>query len=216
MPKVSVIIPVYNGEKYLEQCLDSVCQQTLEDIEILCVDDGSTDSSYAILEKYQLADKRIRLFKQKNKYAGAARNLGKANAQGEFLVFWDCDDFFELTALEKLYYQITYTNADICVCGGKRYYQNIEKLYTWPGYMNKKRVPAEVFNRETNKEYILNFTNEATWNKMFRRSFIEERKLDFQKIRNGNDVYFVVNALCMAERITYIEEPLVNSLNVGQ
>ena len=209
MPKVSVIIPVYNGEKYLEQCIDSVCQQTLEDIEILCVDDGSTDSSYEILEKYQSTDHRIRLFKQENKFAGTARNLGKSNAKGEFLVFWDCDDFFELTALEKMYHRITETDADICVCGGKRYYQNVQKIYPWPGYMNKKRVPAEVFNRETNEEYILNFTNEATWNKMFRRSFIEEQKLDFQAVRNGNDVYFVVNALCMAKKIVCVEEPLV-------
>lgn len=210
MIKVSVIVPIYNGEKYLEECLDSICNQTLTEIEIICVDDGSTDKSYEILEEYKRNDNRIKLFRQCNLFAGAARNLGKANARGEYLVFWDCDDFFELTALEKMYHRITETDADICVCGGKRYYQNAEKLYPWPGYMNKKRVPAEVFNRETNEEYILNFTNEATWNKMFRRSFVEDRELDFQGIRNGNDVYFVVNALCMAEKIAWIEEPLVN------
>lgn len=210
MVKVSVIIPVYNGETYLRQCLDSVCGQTLKEIEIICVDDGSTDSSYHILEEYQAKDKRFKLFKQQNLYAGAARNLGKENAEGEYLVFWDCDDFFELTALEKMYRRITKTNADICVCGGKRYYEDQKKIYPWPDYMNKSRIPdTEVFNRKTNEKYILNFTNEAAWNKMYRRSFVEEKGIDFQAIRNGNDVYFTVNAMCLAERITCLQEPLV-------
>lgn len=210
MIKVSVVIPVYNGEKYLEECLDSVCQQTLKEIEIICVDDGSTDSSYEILERYQQADDRIRLFKQQNKFAGAARNLGKANANGEFLVFWDCDDYFDLTALEKMYNRCVETEADVCVCGGKRYYDDQKKVYPWPDYMNKKKIPdTDVFNRLTNEDYILNFTNEAAWNKMFRRSYIEKLGLDFQCIRNGNDVYFTINALCLADRITCVADPLV-------
>lgn len=211
MVKVSVIIPVYNGEKYLEQCLDSVCHQTLEDIEILCVDDGSTDSSYSILEKYQAADQRVRLFKQQNQYAGAARNLGKAYARGEYLVFWDCDDFFELDALEKLYNRIVETEADICACGAKKYFQNKEKSYPCPDYLKKKYIPAgDVFNRLTNEKYILNFTNAAVWNKMYRRSFVEKWGIDFQAIRNGNDVYFTINAMCLAEKVTYIEDALVH------
>ena len=211
MVKVTVIIPVYNGEKHLRQCLDSVCAQTLQDIEVICVDDGSTDSSYEILLEYQARDPRFVLLQQQNQYAGAARNLGKSQARGDYLVFWDCDDFFEPVALECLYKRITMFDADICVCGANRYHEDRGELYPWPRYMSKKKIPSgDIFNRTTNEENILNFTNEATWNKMFRRSFVEKAKLDFQCIRNGNDVYFTINAICFAERITAIDQPLIN------
>lgn len=211
MTKVSVIIPVYNGERHLRQCLDSVCGQTLKEIEIICVDDGSTDTSYHILEEYQERDARIRLFRQANLYAGTARNLGKANATGEYLAFWDSDDFFELNALEVLYAQAKRTDADVCVCGADQYFQELETLYPNPGYMNANRIPSEeVFNRITNENYILNFTNAAAWNKLFRRDYIEKLKLDFQTVRNGNDVYFTVNAICLADRVTTVPDILIH------
>lgn len=212
MIKVSVVIPVYNGENYLRQCLDSVCNQTLREIEIICVDDGSTDSSYEILQEYKEKDARIQLYQQQNLYAGAARNLGKKHAIGEYLVFWDCDDFFELNALEVMYEKAHRLRADVCVCGVSQYFQDKEKLAPNVGYyLKKKLIPEkEVFNRKENEEYILNFTNEAAWNKMFCRTFIERMKLDFQPVRNGNDVYFVVNAICLAERITTVDLPLIN------
>lgn len=211
MIKVSVIIPVYNGEKHLRQCLDSVCNQTLRDIEIICVDDGSSDSSIDILKEYQAQDSRVQIYQQQNKYAGAARNLGKSHAIGEYLVFWDCDDYFELEALEELYNRAKAMQADICVCGANDYFQDTERLaQAVPHYMAKKKTPeAEVFNRKTNEKYILNFTNAAAWNKIFRRAYIEELGLDFKEIRNGNDAYFTVSALCLAERITTLDKALV-------
>ena len=115
MIKVSVIITIYNGEVYLRQCLDSVCSQTLKDIEIICVDDGSTDSSWDILESYRAKDNRFKLYRQQNLYAGTARNNGKAHAEGKYLVFWDCDDFFDPEALEILFNLSEETDSDICV-----------------------------------------------------------------------------------------------------
>lgn len=219
MLKVSVIIPVYNGEKYLHQCLDSVCEQTLKEIEIICVDDGSTDGSYEILEQYQKKDDRFILFKQQNKFAGAARNLGKQHAKGEYLIFWDCDDFFERNALEVLYQRAKEMDADICVCGAYRFYSDMEESAAFDLYMKKKYVQdLDVFNRETNPDYILNFTNDAPWNKLYRRTFIEESGIDFQEIRNGNDVYFTVNAMCMADRVTTVTDKLIHyrkNLNEG-
>ena len=105
MIKVSVIIPVYNAEKYLEECLDSLLRQTFTDMEIICVDDGSTDSSAEILKRFQEKDRRIRVLFQENQYAGIARNNGMKIAQGEYLLFLDADDFFEDTLLEKIYSQ---------------------------------------------------------------------------------------------------------------
>lgn len=210
MIKVSVIVPVYNGELYLEQCMDSICGQTLREIEIICVDDGSTDASCEILERYRERDSRVKIFRQKNRYAGAARNTGKAHAAGEYLVFWDCDDFFAPEALEQMYQRAKEYEADICVCGAFQYLQEKGEAFPVPGYMNKKRIPDEpVFSRETNQRYILNFTNVPAWNKMYRREFVEKEALDFQPIRNGNDVFFTMNALCAAGRITALETPLV-------
>lgn len=93
MIKVSVIIPVYNVEKYLEECLDSIINQTLKEIEIICIDDGSTDSSLNVLENYKKKDKRIIVLQQQNLGAGAARNKGLDLARGKYLSFLDADDF---------------------------------------------------------------------------------------------------------------------------
>ncbi|MBR6222807.1 MAG: glycosyltransferase family 2 protein [Lachnospiraceae bacterium] len=103
--KVSVIVPVYDAEKYLEQCLDSIVNQTLKEIEIICVDDGSTDSSMEILNRFKENDPRITVLSQQNLFAGVARNNGKSHARGKYLVFWDSDDYFYETALEKMYSQ---------------------------------------------------------------------------------------------------------------
>ena len=94
MPKVSVIIPIYNVEAYLRECLDSVLNQTLGDIEIICIDDGSTDCSAKILEEYAKDDRRIRVITQSNAGAGAARNTGLAIAQGQWFSFLDADEVF--------------------------------------------------------------------------------------------------------------------------
>ena len=92
--KVSVIIPVYNVEKYLRECIDSILNQTLRDLELICVDDGSTDGSLEILHEYEKADSRVKVLTQHNMGAGAARNKGLAIATGEYLSFLDSDDFF--------------------------------------------------------------------------------------------------------------------------
>ena len=207
---VSVVIPVYNSEKYLEQCLDSVVSQTLENIEIICVDDGSTDSSVRILKEYAAKDARFRILSQKNQYAGVARNAGKEYARGKYLVFWDSDDFFDKTALKRMYSQCEKDHADICVCSGKDYFEN-ERLTAYSTrYIRAGELPQRIpFNRETDPNIILTFTNAAVWNKMFRRSFVEENHLVFHATKNANDVFFVETALCLAKRITVVNKPLV-------
>lgn len=112
MAKVSVIIPVYNVAPYLRRNLDSVLGQTLRDIEVICVDDGSDDGCAKILEEYAQKDPRVRVLSQKNAGAGAARNLGLAHAGGEFLSFLDSDDFFESAMLEKMVALAEADNAD--------------------------------------------------------------------------------------------------------
>ena len=115
MVKVSVIIPVYNAQQYLKQCLDSICQQTLHEIEIICIDDGSTDDSLRILQEYTKKESRLQILTQKNQGAGAARNCGLRAAKGLYLSFLDADDFFEPNMLEEALNEIETYKADfIC------------------------------------------------------------------------------------------------------
>lgn len=211
MVKVSVVIPVYNGEAYLHQCLDSVCAQTLEEIEIICVDDGSTDASWQILKEYEEKDSRFRLIQQENQHVAAARNNGMEQAQGEYVIFWDCDDFFEPRALEHLYLRAEETEADICVCKNDLYYSKDGKRYPDGASLNFKRIPeGETFNRFTNSEHILSFINAVVWNKLFRRSFLVENNLTFPSFRMGEDQPFVYVALCLASKIAIVKKVLIH------
>ena len=208
--KVSVIIPVYNCERYLRQCLDSVLRQTLREIEVICVDDGSTDGSLELLQSYARQDTRLTVLQQEHAFAGTARNLGKSRARGKYLVFWDADDFFRPDALEKLYRQCEKDSADVCICGARQYHEETGTSYASDAYMRRDDLPLSMpFNRESWPEHILNISNVAPWNKMFRRAFVEKQGLDFQGIRNGNDIYFVVNAICLAKRVTVVPKALV-------
>jgi glycosyltransferase involved in cell wall biosynthesis len=113
MPKVSIIIPVYNKENYLKKCLDSVCNQTLQDIEIICINDCSEDKSLSILNDYSGKDDRIRIIDfQENKGVSAARNAGIKAANGEFVAFVDSDDYIDLNFYEELYSKAEYSNLD--------------------------------------------------------------------------------------------------------
>lgn len=207
--KVSVIVPVYNAENYLEETAGYILGQSLEDIEIIFVDDGSTDSSRDIIKRLMGGDPRIILLEQENLFAGTARNKGLEKASGEYLMFWDSDDIFAHDALEKMYEKISAESADICVCAGNQYDCEADMFYPAPQYLNLNKIPSESFSRETNEDNILNFTTAVVWNKMLRRDFVLKEGLRFQGIRNGNDIFFVVNALCLASKITYVEDVLV-------
>ena len=209
--KVSVIIPVYNAEKYLEKCLDSVTRQTLSEMEIICVDDGSADSSLEILERYAASDPRILIRRQQNLFAGAARNNGMDTAKGKYLVFWDSDDYFEKNALETLYKKCEKEQADICLCGAFTVDGETGKRAVDETFLKRRFLPkGSVFSIKTNPEYIFNMASNTPWQRMFRADFVKAHGLRFQDLRYANDTYFVLCAMFYAERITYTEKPLVN------
>ena len=210
IPKVSVIVPVYNVEKYLRECLDSLRDQTLTDIEIICVDDGSTDSSYEILEEYQAADSRFKILRQKNLFAGAARNNGMKISKGEYLIFLDSDDFFSATLLEKVYRAGKEKDADVVLFGGMRYDDSTGEYLDAPWYFRKAMLPAKnPFSRKDMAGRLLEITSPAPWTKAFKRSYVESLELEFQVQQNANDAYFVLTAIALANRITYVPENLV-------
>jgi glycosyltransferase involved in cell wall biosynthesis len=147
---------------------------------------------------------------QANLYAGTARNAGKAVATGEYLVFWDSDDFFKPDALELMYNKCIEDQADVCICSVSHYFEDLQKLLPSSGYIKKQVVPKKLpFNRNDVPDQILNITTAHPWNKMFRRAYIESLGLDFHTTRNGNDIFFVINAIARAERITVVNKALI-------
>ena len=208
-PAVSIIIPVYNTEKYLRECLDSVLAQTMTEIEVLCVDDGSTDSSLAILREYAAKDPRLTLYTQDHQFAGAARNLGIKHAVGKYLLFLDSDDVFDPQLVEKSYNRAEETEADICVFGGELFFDDSGKRCPAPNLCRPDLCPKEVFSAADYPDEIFSFTTPASWNKIFRREFIIAEGIEFPKLRTAEDLVFVLSALACAKRITLLNEPLI-------
>lgn len=209
-PGVSVVVPVYNTAAYLPKCIESITAQTLNDIEIIFIDDGSTDNSWEVLKSYAAADKRIRLFSQDNSFAGVARNKGLEKARGKYVLFFDSDDYMSQDALQLMYSQCEEYDADICVCAGERYYEQLDVTVSTPGYLEKKRIPSSgPFNRISNAEHIFSFTTIMSWNKLFRREFLQANNLLFGSTRNGEDVVICALALWKASCITVVKRPVV-------
>ncbi len=209
-PKVSVIMPVYNVIDYLEGTLKSVANQSLKDIEIICVDDGSNDGSDKILDEFAARDARFKIIHQQNQYAGVARNNGLAVATGKYVVFWDSDDIFKINALEKLYVEAERTNAEIVVCSANRYDEDKDKEIRTALYLNEPLLPEKrPFSREDMGAYIFNFSTNVPWNKFYLRSFIEEHELRFEARRQANDTYFVIMAYYYAKRISTVSDKLM-------
>lgn len=210
-PKVSVIIPVYNAEKYLRECLDSVVNQTLKEIEIICVDDGSTDGSLDIIREYEDRDERIIVLHQKNRFAGVARNAGMSIATGEYYVFLDADDFFELNLLEKQYIKCKKTKADVCICGTNKYNTNSGEYIYAPQMLNTQLLHGkDVFSPQDLGDQIFILTTSAPWNKMYLADYIIRQGLRFKDTRSANDSYFVWCAIFLAERVCCVPDALVH------
>lgn len=208
--KVSVIIPIYNAYDYLRPAMDSVTNQTLSDIEIICVDDGSTDRSLEIIKEYQAADERIRIVTENNAGAAIARNNGIRRARGEYVAFLDADDFVAPTCLETLYSLAKENDLDIAIA---QYDIFVEKLAKFTPAIPPERAEIYREGKVTSKsEYpddIFQSTDGYVWNKIFKRTFLLEKELVFlQDARMFEDVYFVCTALSLAERVAKTQSVL--------
>jgi len=209
MNKVSVIISVYNTAKYLRQCLDCVVNQTLRDIEIICVNDGSNDNSLDILNEYAARDKRIKVITKENEGLGAAsaRNLGLTIATGQYISILDSDDFFELDMLEKMVQKAEETSADIVVCGGMEYNNRDGKKIKSPSILNEKVIPQKnVFSYKDCPNNIFELSKGYAWNKLYRHWFLDKHNIRFQRIKFTDDAYFTYAHMVLAEKITVVNE----------
>ena len=206
MIKVSVIIPVYNVERYLRQCLDSVVNQTLRDIEVICVDDGSTDASPAILASYAARDSRLVVLSQSCSGAGAARNLGMSRARGRYIGFVDSDDFLAPDMLELRFACAEETHADIVISGFCRYDASGSVLQRRTVFGWAVSSLPRVFSPDAFADSIFTTFHPAPWNKFFRADFVSRNQLQFQVLPRCNDVCFTQTALAMASRLAVLDE----------
>ncbi|WP_405292819.1 glycosyltransferase family 2 protein [Methanobrevibacter sp.] len=212
MCDVSVIIPVYNVEKYLKECLDSVCNQTLANIEIICVNDGSTDNSLAILNEYAQNDERIKIISQENQGLGAARNRGLEDASADYVYFLDSDDYIELTTLEKLFNNAVSNSSDVVLFKFKKVDDNknmhkrgiefkIDKIFGNIDYDNFSFTYKDV------RRHVMNSAFSACL-KLYKKELIE--KYRFPEDLHFEDVPVHVQVMLEAERISFVPEYLYN------
>ena len=225
--KVSIIIPVYNVEQYLRQCLDSVINQTFKNIEIIAVNDCSTDNSLQIIKEYQQKDKRIVLVDLKqNVGLGFARNEGIKIAKGKYITFVDSDDWIASNFIEILYNEITKNNTDF-VSAGYYMFDDITNEQT----IGNKDIQINyntVFNKRKDKEFFLKNLRHTlicvVWNKIFRKDFLFSNNIFF-KVKKLEDNIFLYESFLYASSFVFIEEniyfyrvnrinSLVNTINI--
>ncbi|MFI3201172.1 MAG: glycosyltransferase family 2 protein [Eubacteriales bacterium] len=202
-PKVSVVIPAYNAEKYLNEAMESVCNQTLREIEIIFVDDCSTDYTYQMIQKIAREDSRIQVYHNEvRKGAAYSRNFGLDCARGKYLYFFDADDVMHLELLERAYKQLQEQQADLIEVNCYKFEQE-ENKYRINNYDHE-------YDREQNSLYdtlaIAMFVKgfdwyAATWSKIYRLQFIKDNDIIFQNLESCNDVYFTVMATFLAEKM---------------
>lgn len=200
---VSIIIPVFNTAKYLDYCFQSILKQTYKEIEVIIVDDGSTDNSLDIIKKYVSLNENFKYFIQKNSGQGVARNNGLKKAKGEFIQFVDSDDIIENNMIEKMINSLKKDSSDFsnCLLG----FDDGEKKRSY-----KKRFDYKVLEgNHIIKDYMKNkniYTSPV--NKLFRHIFLKENKIIFPEIKGYEDSYFILLASYYSEKVSFVEEVL--------
>ncbi len=209
--RVSVIIPAYNAERYISDCLDSLLVRDEIHSEIIVVDDGSTDNTLNILREYEAKDSRVKVYTQENSGAGAARNNGMKYATGEYLAFLDADDFFDPEMLRISYNRAMIEDADVVVFRSQDYFERT-RTYAGMSYTIKTSLlPAEMPFAGTDIERnIFGVFVGWPWDKLFKAEFVRNNQLKFQEQRTTNDMLFVFSAIVKAERIITIDNVFAN------
>lgn len=199
-PLISIIVPVYNVEKYLSRCIDSILSQTFFDFEILLIDDGSTDGSPIICDKYANKDSRVRVFHKKNGGVSSARNMGLEYALGEWITFVDSDDWIDNNMYTLLYEETISSNADIVLCDFYVYYsKNRIEL--------NKAISTDCSKNDIIRKYILSFT--SLCNMLVHRSLYDKIKLRIPlNLINCEDFWLTVQLFYYAKKVSSIHIPL--------
>ena len=200
MSKISVIIPIYNTEKYLERCLDSAINQTFKDIEIILINDGSIDNSYKICQKYQKKDSRIRLFNQENRGQGFARNFGIMKSKSDFIYFLDSDDFIEPDTIEQLYNQVIFDKSDIVIGGWEKVNEDLTQIIK-----TNPAIDVDVLNSKNKVSYIFSFQfTYVACGILINKKIFLDNFLFFPNYFH-EDLYLMPKIFYFARKISYVD-----------
>ncbi|MFT3860244.1 glycosyltransferase [Micropruina sp.] len=212
MPAVSVVVAVRNGEHHLRHALNSICHQTLPDLEIIVVDDGSNDATPAIIDEFVTGDDRVRtIVGPATGSAGSARNAGLAIATGDYLAFLDADDFFAPTLLARLHTRAEADRADVAACGFRVFDDGDDEPVEVNWGLRTRLLPSRTpFAPQALGGALFYAFGPVAWNKLFRTRFVHRHGLRFQELRRTNDLHFTFSALALAEKVTYVDRPLVD------
>ena len=210
--KISVIMPVYNAGEYLTRAISDVLKQSLSDLELICVDDGSTDNSRSIIRSFVKKDSRVKLIVKQNGGPSTARNTGIAQAGGDYIIFLDADDFYEENLLSSLYETAERERLDVAVALFDIYNQSQDK-YSTPLEEPHSGifVSGGVTSKNEHPDFILSSTTGYVWNKLFRADFVKKMGLLFDpELYVFEDVLYVCSALALAERVGRIDSVLIH------
>lgn len=199
-------MPVYNAEAFLRRSISDILGQTLREIELICVDDGSTDTSPAILEEFAASDGRLRIFRQDNAGPGAARNRGLREAAGDYVLFLDADDCFEPDMLSSLVELSERSGADICLCRAERFDDASGEPLPSAWMLKEELLPAAVFTPQEAAGHFFQFTYGMVWDKLYSREFLRRTGHTFPPLRCAEDTAFAFCTLLDAERIAVLPE----------
>lgn len=227
-PKVSIIVPIYNVEKYLERCLDSLLSQTIKNFEIIAVNDGSTDSCSEILHEYAEKDSRIKVLEKKNGGVSSARNVGLTIASGEFIGFVDPDDWVEPDMYETMYHTANRENVDIVMCSYIREFgsHSKEKKFNLPNLerFNREELKSKILrrlvgplNEEIGHPEMLDSWG-TVWSKLYRSEIVKENGLtftDLSEIGTNEDSLFNMEAFFYAQNFCFINKPFYHYWRVN-
>lgn len=206
MEKITIVVPVYNVEKYIERCLESICNQTYKNLEIICIDDGSTDNTLFYLKKYAQQDNRIIIVENKHQGVAATRNLGLELATGDFIGFVDSDDYIDLKMYETLHHIIKSQKTDLAICGFKRIYED---------FGHRKDSDEFYDNRTLFKPGKSIITNEVIshfmitlWSKLYKTQIIKENQISFKNNLIFEDWVFYWEYLTHSDSLYFLENKM--------
>lgn len=210
MCKLSIIVPVYNGEKYIGKTVDSILNQTFEDFELILINDGSTDGTRKILEECREEDKRLKVIHQENSGPGAARNVGIREARGEYIGFVDGDDYIDKEMYEKLLNVVVNNKVEMVMCGYTEK-RDEDEIVVRANLQDREILFQKDIEDSIISTFIknVNFGYFALWNKIYYKEFLLENDLFIEEDRKqGEDWWFNIRVFCKLQSVVYIDEPL--------
>ena len=214
-PAISIIIPIFNSENYIKECLNSLIYQTFKNFEIICVNDGSTDNTLEILKEFKNKDKRIHIINQNNIGAEIARNIGMKESKGEYLMFLDSNDIFSDTMLEELYAKIKENNLEIIICNSINFkILNDKKIFNEHKNYIFSKDQIFFFEQTFSSQNIDKFFFEIfiwwPWDKIFKKDFIENLEIDFKNLNSTNYLIFIYLTVLSSKKISFLDKIFIN------